>query len=362
MMILHVETGMSLYGGAQQVLYLLQGLKARGHVNVLVCPRNSAIGGRAAQYADRLYALRMRGDHDLPFIWHLRRVIRRERPDIVHIHSRRGADTLGGIAAQLAGVKTVLSRRVDNTETRPLVRIKYRLYDGVITISRGIREVLLAEGLPATKIHCVPSAVDVALYRRECDRAWFTDTFGVPPAATTIGVIAQLIARKGHRHLLDAMPAILRAQPGTRLLLFGRGPMKEELRQHIARLGIADHVTLTGFREDMPRIIGCLDLVVHPALKEGLGVSLLQAAGAGIPIVATRVGGIPEAVHDGENGLLVPPADAAALAEAIGRLLAEPPLRRTMGERGRVLVERDFSVDAMVSGNLRVYEAVLAGA
>ncbi|HET8701920.1 MAG TPA: glycosyltransferase, partial [Nitrococcus sp.] len=120
------------------------------------------------------------------------------------------------------------------------------------------------------------------------------------------------------------------------------------------------HVRFEGFRNDLPRILPCLDLLVHPARMEGLGVALLQAAACGLPIVAGRAGGIPEIVRDGVNGLLVEPDDVPALAQALGRLCDDAALRRAFGESGREIALQEFSIDAMVDGNLRVYRALVA--
>ena len=355
--VLHVETGRQLYGGALQVSYLMRGLKARGWRNVLVCTEGAAIA--AAPEADRVRALPMRGDIDVGFIGRLRQVIRTERPGVVHLHSRRGADVLGGIAARLEGVPVVLSRRVDNPESRPWVGIKYRLYDRVVTISRGIYDVLLAEGVPRAKLVCVPSAVDGARISGQCDRTWFEREFGVVPGESIVAMIAQFIPRKGHRYLLQAIPGILVQRPQTRFMLLGQGPLLPEVRAHIASAGLSDRVQAPGFRDDLQRMLGCFDLVVHPAEMEGLGVALLQAAAAGVPVVASAVGGIPEIVRDGVNGILVPPKDVAALTRAITQLLADPARARALGDHGRELARREFSIDAMVEGNLRVYRELL---
>jgi len=358
MKVLHVEAGMHLYGGAQQVLYLLEGLAQRGIANILVCPRGSEIARRAAPYAE-IVPLAMKGDADLGLIGRLRRVIAGQGPDIVHLHSRRGADVLGGIAARLTDVPCVLSRRVDNPESRLWAAIKYRLFDHVITISEGIREVLLAEGLAAEKVTCVRSALDPRPWQQPCDRAAFRREFDLPADAPAVGMVAQFIPRKGHRHLLAALPEVLRDQPALQVLLFGQGPLVSEIETAIAVQGLAAHVRLAGFRPDLARWLGCLDLVVHPAEMEGLGVSLLQAAAAGVPIIATRAGGMPEIVEDGHNGLLIEPGDVAELAGAMRRLLGDRALRCEMGRRGRTRVEDHFSPQVMVEGNLRIYRQVL---
>lgn len=357
--VLHVEAGRHLYGGARQVAYLLEGLEAEGVHNLLVCPRGSAIAEAAAHQGVEVRALPMGGDLDIAFVWRLWRLIRAERPDVVHLHSRRGADLLGGIAARLAGVKTVLARRVDNPEARAWVALKYRLYDRVVAISEGIQKVLLDEGLPPEKVVCVHSAVDATPYLRPCERDWFRQAFRLKAGQRAIGVVAQLIARKGHRFVLDAMPAILAKHPDVRVLFFGQGPLEAGLRDEIGRRGLSGHVQLAGFRDDLERILPCLDMVVHPALMEGLGVSLLQASAAAVPVVAARAGGIPEAVADGENGFLVAPGSGDELAEKILRLLDDPGLARRLGARGRERVTERFSIQAMVAGNLAVYLQLL---
>lgn len=359
MKIVHVEAGMHLYGGAQQVLYLLEGLRDRSCDNLLVCPPGSAIAQAARAHGLRVTELPLHGDTDLVFIPRLRQLLRRERPDLVHLHSRRGADLLGGIAARLAGIRCVLSRRVDNPEPAAWARLKYRLYDRVITISDGIRRVLLTEGVAPERVVCVPSAVDAAPFAHACERDWFLAEFDLPAEARVLGVIAQLIPRKGHRHLFAALPELLRRHSDLHVICFGQGPLHAELEAAITAASWRRRVRLAGFRTDLARLLPCLYGVVHPAEMEGLGVSLLQAAAAGVPIVASRAGGIPEAVRDGVNGLLVPPGDTGALARALEDLLADPQRAAGFGRRGRELVRQEFSIDRMVEGNLRVYTEVL---
>jgi glycosyltransferase involved in cell wall biosynthesis len=278
----------------------------------------------------------------------------------VHLHSRRGADVWGGIAARLTGTACVLSRRVDNPEARWQVALKYRLYDHVITISEGIRRVLLQEGVPPQQVTCVRSAVDAAPYLASVDRHAFQREFTLPPNAIVIGMVAQLIPRKGHRYLIDAVDILRRDHPQLRVLLFGKGPLQAELENEIAQRGLSDVIRMAGFRDDLPRWLSGLDILVHPAEMEGLGVSLLQASAAAVSIVASRAGGLPEAVEDGVTGLLVPPGDTTALSTALRRLLDDAALRRQFGEAGRARILSAFSVDAMVDGNLAVYRKVLA--
>ena len=360
MKVLHIEAGMHLYGGALQVVFLLRGLKSLGIDCVLACPEGSAIAPAAQAHA-RVCTMPMKGDLDVGMLSRLRQLMRQERPDVVHLHSRRGSDIWGALAARLEGIPVVLSRRVDNPEARWIASLKYRLYDHVVTISDGIRQVLLSEGVPQAKISCVLSAVDTEQYRPDRQHLnWFRETFQIASDELTIGMVAQFISRKGHATLLDALPAVLASHPRTKILLFGQGPIWEAIRERVqASPLLSQHVQLTGFRPDLDKILPCLDVLAHPASMEGLGVSLLQAAACGVPMVGARAGGIPEVVRPGLNGELIEAGDAAQLAHCLQTLLSSSELRQRYGHAGRAWVLEHFSVDAMVQGNLKVYRQLL---
>jgi glycosyltransferase involved in cell wall biosynthesis len=360
MKVLHIESGKNFYGGALQVVLLMRGLKAMGVDNILACPTGSAIATEATDCAQVL-TMPMGGDLDFGLTQRLRTLIRQVRPDVIQLHSRRGSDVWGGLAARLEGVPTVLCRRVDNPESRWVVNLKYRLYDKVIAISEGIRQVLLAQGLAHDKVHCVLDAVDTEQYRPDTTHmAWFRQAFAIADDECTIGMVAQFIPRKGHATLLEALPAVISANPKVKILLFGQGPQ----RDHIQHLVVSDpllskHVRLPGFSKDLARALPCMDMLAHPAFMEGLGVSLLQAAACGVPIVAARAGGIPEVVKDQETGFLFTPGDSLALARHLNQLLASEKLRRAMGQAGRQRVEALFSIATMVQGTLAVYRKLV---
>lgn len=362
MKILHVETGRHLYGGALQVTLLVRGLAERGVEGVLVCPTGSAIAAEDYPEAVEVIEVSMRGDLDFAFAGRVRRLVREHRPDLVHLHSRRGADWMGGIGARRAGVPTVLSRRVTNPEPRWLAPLKYRLFDRVITISRAIREGLVTAGVPAGKIRVVHSAVPLPDPSIRWSRERFDERFGLTRAAPVIGMAAQFIARKGHAVLIDAAPRVLDRLPQVRFLLFGRGPLEPSIRERIRQMSLTRAVQLPGFDEDLPAFVGCFDVLVHPAYDEGLGIILLQASAARVPIVTSPVGGIPEVVEDGRNGLLVPPGDAQALSDALIRMLESGEMRRRMGLAGEEVIERNFSLAGMVEGNLSVYQELIGAA
>lgn len=358
MRILHVETGRHFYGGPRQVMLLLAGLHEAGHQNLLLCPEGSEIAERADGCEVLTHPI-IRGDLEPGLGVALRRAARQFSADIVHLHSRRGADWVGALAMTGTSIPVVLSRRVDNYEGALIARLHYRLVDRVIAISERIRSVLLQQGVPADKVICVPDAVPpVQQYPR--DRDWVAQQFDIPPGVALVGVIAQLIRRKGHRHLLRALLEPPLADRVVHVLLLGQGPEAASLRQRVRQSGLGGRVHFAGLRREVDRILPNLDIVVHPAELEGLGVAVLEAAAAGRPVVAAAAGGIPEVVIDGETGLLVPPADPPALAAAIRRLLDQPELAAELGRSARVRVAEQFSVAKMVAGNDAVYRQLVS--
>ncbi|MGW8266140.1 MAG: glycosyltransferase [Longimicrobiales bacterium] len=359
MKILHLETGNHLYGGGLQVLLLVEGLARRGIENVLVVPEGSAVEEEALRRGLPVRAVSMAGEADVAFPFRFRRLLREESPDLVHLHSRRGADTLGAVTTKVARIPTVLSRRVDNPEAGWSLGAKYRLFGAVITISEAIRRVLVEQGVPREKLRCVHSALDPTPFEEPCHGEAFRREFDLEAEDPVVGMAAQFIPRKGHQTLLDAIPSILDIHPRARFLLFGQGPLRKDVDRQVREKGLEASVRLPGFRRDLPHILPCLDLLVHPATREGLGIILLQASASGVPIVATAVGGIPEAVVHGESGLLVNPADPPGLAAAISALLSDPDRAQRMGVEGRRRVRDLFSIDRMVDGNLAVYREVL---
>jgi glycosyltransferase involved in cell wall biosynthesis len=357
MRIAHVEAGRHLYGGAAQVNYLLEGLTGRGVENLLLCPPGSELG--AAAPAASVRALPMRGELDVTLVPRLAAQLKRLKPDLVHVHSRRGADLYGGFAAALAGLPAVLTRRVDAPEPR-YARLKYRPYGAVVALSRAIEEQLVAAGVARHRIVRISSGVDTQRYRPDAAASERVRAlFGLRPDALVVGVVSQLIERKRHSWLFELLPELVRECPELAVLCFGRGPLESRLRSELDARGLVKHVVLAGFRRDLPALLPGLDVLAHPADREGLGLALLEAASAGVPVVACAVGGVPDVVVDGETGVLVPRDDAAAMARALRALLAAPVERRRLGAAARRHVERRFEVGRLVSAHHSLYTRLL---
>ncbi len=359
MKVLHLESGRHLYGGAVQVAELIGGLHAAGVSNLLVCPPGSSLAGTVTDA--EIATLRMSGDLDIRLPRRLVGYIRAWQPDLIHVHSRRGADLYGGIAARRARLPAVLTRRVESHEPAFWQRCKYRPYQALIAISARIALALTQAGIDAARVHTVPSGVDTTVFRPLPDAAaHLRNTFGLPAAVPVVAMIAQLIARKGHAVLLDALSVVLRQQPDLHVVLFGRGPEESALRGDVQRRGLGGRVRFAGFRADLPQLLPGIDVVVHPAYREGLGVALLEAMSAGVAVIASSEGGISEVIEDGLHGRLIRPGESATLADALISLLADESARRAMGAAARRQVQERFSNTKMVQGNLEVYRGLLA--
>ena len=359
MKILHVETGRHYYGGPQQVVYLMSALAERGHDSTLVCPPGSGVDSAARAKALTVRNLFCAGDLDLPFAYRLTQFINESKPDLLHCHSRRGADILGGLAASFADVPAVVSRRVDNTEMQLVAALRYRPFKKIIAISNAIADVLRERGIEDERLVVIRSAVDAAAFAESPDRRDFCAEFGVPFDHFTIAAAGQLIERKGHRFLLDAVAEMVHTHPPFRVIIFGEGSLDSALREQAQSLGLGGVVQFAGFRDDLDKYVGCFDLFVHPATAEGLGVATLKAQAAGVPVVGFAAGGMSEAVEHQKTGVLVPTEDVAALTDAIATLFDDDALRERLGAAGRERMQREFSIDVMADKHVALYESVL---
>ena len=220
---------------------------------------------------------------------------------------------------------------------------------------------LREHGVDDDRIEVIRSAVDTERLSQTADCSTVRAEFAVPDDACVIAAAGQLIPRKGHRYLLQAVADLRHRYPQLRLVIFGEGYLNNQLRAQAASLGLGDVVQFAGFRDDLDEFMGCIDILAHPALAEGLGVATLKAAAAAVPVVGFAAGGLPEAVVDGTTGMLVPPEDTDALAAALGTLIGDPGLRRRMGAAGQHRMQKEFSIATMADKHLNLYETVLNG-
>jgi L-malate glycosyltransferase len=366
--VLHVNTERTWRGGEQQTLYLLNGLKKRGFKSLLIAKEGGEMAKRARDAGHEVLTMRMRGEIDFSVPARIIGLINKHRFNILHAHTSHAHAYISLAAAPLGkrGPCVVVHRRVDFSIFRRsflgLNHIKY-LYgvDRYITVSHAIKRVLEIDGVPGDRITTVHSGIDIErIDYAEDKRAELRSEFGVAEDETVIANVAHFADHKGQIYLIEAMPEILKRYPKVRCAIVGHGELKDELMEKCRELGIFDRMIFPGFRNDIPAILKAVDLFVMPSHTEGLGTSVLDAMAARLPVVGTEAGGMPEMFNGEENGLVCPIRDSKAITEAVCRFLADPQWAKSLGMKARKVVEKGFSTDSMVEGNLAVYRDLLA--
>lgn len=295
--------------------------------------------------------------------------LRRMRPAVLHTQLEF-ADTLGSTAAKLLGIPTVSTLHTADAPEKgekSYRRLKLRWWilrhfpARVIAVSEGTRQHHLRVGnLPPQKVVTLHNGIDLARFSpvSSAEIAAMRESLGIPADAPLLVTVAVLRQPKGIQYLLEALPDILRRVPDTRYLIVGDGDHREKLKSIAAEKGVSDHVIFAGTRRDIPQILAAADIFVLPTLTEALPTVLAEAMAAEKPIIASDVGGVPEMLDDGQNGLLIPPADPSALTEACLKLLENPERARAMGKTGRQIVEARFDIQRQVRRLETLYLAV----
>jgi glycosyltransferase involved in cell wall biosynthesis len=301
---------------------------------------------------------------------------------VLHGHMYR-AEVVGTRAALLLQerglgrpyvINTVHSSRVRSNEDRELLRALTPSMDRLVAVSRSIMAKLEADGRAGPRVELVYNGVDLQRYDHQEACCTLPEEYGFEPGSPMVGVVARLEPEKGHLTLLEAWPLVLERVPEARLLIIGEGSRREALEQQARDLDLLGQecsgdacvgtrqarpgarVVFTGLRDDVPAVTAALDVAVLPSYREAQGLVILEAMALARPVVASRVGGIPEMIEDGVSGLLVSPRDPEALAAAITRLLLDHPYADMLARAGYKLAHERFCVEAMVSAILDLYK------
>jgi glycosyltransferase involved in cell wall biosynthesis len=309
-------------------------------------------------------------------------LLRARPPHVVHNHMFR-AEVIGTRAALTLAeqgyprpfvVGTVHSSRVRSDTDRELLRRLTASMDQLIAVSRSIVAKLVIEGRTAAPVELIYNGVDLERYEYTEACCTLPEEYGLPEGSPLVGVVARLEPEKGHATLIEAWPSVLERAPEARLLVIGEGSQRALLEAQAESLGLLGEpcapdrcvgtrqarpgakVIFTGLRDDVPAVTAALDVAVMPSYREAQGLAILEAMALRRPVVATRVGGIPEVVEHEQTGLLVPPHDPEALAEAIVRLLTDHPLADMLARAGHDVAHARFSLGAMVSAVSAIYE------
>jgi glycosyltransferase involved in cell wall biosynthesis len=374
--VVRVIARLNVGGPAIHVILLSARLRAAGYETMLVKGTEAPSEGDMLDFARELdvrpvvipeLGREIRWWDDVLAFWKLLTLIRRERPDIVHTHTAK-AGMLGRVAAWLTGVPLVVHTfhghvfhgyfspartRIFVAIERWLARRTHRL----VAVSERVRDEILARGIGRPdRFQVVPVGLDLKRFA-ECDprRGETRAELGLPADALLVGIVARLVPIKRHELFLAAAAAVALRAPACRFLVVGDGERRDALERKARELGLGDRVRFLGWRRDLERVYADLDVAVLTSANEGSPVSLIEAMASGVPVVGPRVGGVPDVIDDGTTGLLVPPADAAPVAEAILRLLGDPELRRKMGAAARERALRLYAAERLIADVAALY-------
>ena len=349
---------------------------ARGHVQPLVVAFQRG-PGETTEFRRECERRRIpvevvweRCRYDVSALGRARRVAESFRPELLQTHGYK-ADVVGITLRWRLGVPWLAfshGRTDEGAKTRLYHRLGdflLRHADRIVAVSAARKAALVAQGCSPARVVMVHNAVAVPrgtpgrAVGAAADRASVRRELGLADDRPLIAVIGRLSPEKGQAYFVDAMVEVARALPGVHALVLGEGQDEARLRAQAAARGVEGAIRFAGYRRDLDRLYPAIDLLVLPSLSEGLPNVVLEAMAHARAVVATRVGGVPEVVDDGVSGVLVPPANADALAHAMVGVLRDAPRRAAMGEIARARIERDFSVRARTERLLAIYAGLL---
>lgn len=374
MRVVHVIKVVRVAGAERHLLTLLAGLRDKqidASMLLLVEPGNDM-----QDYVEMLDALSIpvkrvliRNHADVGVVERLRAELVTLQPHVAHTHLIH-ADVFGIPAARRAGIPVVVTSRHNDDAFRHRMPVKltnrvlWRMVDAGVAISESLRRFSIeVEGAPAGKMHCIHYGLDTRvkpLERKPAQDA-LKQELGLSADSILMGLVCRLVEQKGVRYALEAFQQVATDSPDAHLLIAGEGPLRAALQAQANSAGLGKRVHFLGWRGDIPVLMAGLDVFLIPSLWEGFGLVMLEAMAQQRPIIGSGVSAIPEVVHDGETGLLVPPRDPAQLAQAMRLLLVDKPLRQHMGLLGRDRLETHFSAEKMVEDTAALYHTLVDG-
>lgn len=309
---------------------------------------------------------------DINTLWQLYRLIRRERPDIVHTHTAK-AGTVGRVAALLAGVPVIIHTFHGHVLHGYFGKLKTAFFRGVerflaarsskvIAVSEKVRQDLLQYRVgDEDKVIKIPLGLELEPFRHPAPdaRQRLRSEWRLPEGAFAIGMIARMVPIKRHEDLFRAIPAVIEKHPNTYFIIVGDGELRPELEALADKLGITHHLVFTGFRDDRADVYSAVDLVALTSGNEGLPVAVIEALSAGKSVMATRVGGVPELIEDGVTGFIAEPYNPASIADGFLRALDNPDKTAEMGRRAQDDAIRKYSISRLVGDLETLYQSLL---
>jgi len=363
-LVVHIIDELPPNGAERLLVDLIKARSDRFDVQVLCLVRGGPLEQELARMGVPVVIFGRRSKFDVSLLWRLWRWLRLHRPKVVHTHLFT-ADSWGRLAAFLAGVPAVFSTAHSSNQWKSRLhitidRLMARVTSKVIACTEAVQQVLITEHhIPAKKVALVGNGIDFQRLEN-ADVHGLTSEFPTQPNVLKIGIIGRLHPCKGHLDFLPVLVHLRDKNINAHLFVIGEGELRQDIERRISDLQLGSHVTLAGQRSDVPAWLNYLDFLVIPSKYEGLPLTLLEAMGVGRPVVATAVGGIPDVIEEGVDGLLVRPEDEAAMASVVLKLASSAELRQSLGQHARAKARANYSVQATARLYEQLYQHALA--
>jgi glycosyltransferase involved in cell wall biosynthesis len=359
MTILHVSTPATWRGGEQQVAYLATAFQQLNMDQVILCPEGAVLGARMMELNIPVASFKTRGSFDLMLARKISDLCKGKHFDIIHCHDSH-AHSAAVVSAALFKNNTpiIVSRRVDfPVSSNPFSRWKYNhpSVKYIICVSDTIRTITAPAIKDLAKLSVVHSGIDLSKYSHASEERILISELGLHSNTKMVGNLSALADHKDYPTYLRTAAAVIKADPTIHFIIAGQGPEENRIKKMIRSLRLEANVHMLGFRSDIVEVMKSLDLFLITSRTEGLGTIVLEAFAAGVPVVATRAGGIPEMVEDTVTGLLAEPGDIESLKNATLRILQDPVLKNTFVQNALMRVQ-DFSYQATAEKTLAIYE------
>lgn len=358
--ILHLDTVPGWRGGQQQVVNLLDGLHQKGLYTRLICPAGSRLAAYCQEHGLPFYTINVRSELDAAAAWRIAAYMRKNHYNIIHSHSAHATATGMWVKFFNRKIRHVTTRRVDFSVRKPVfgsAKYNNKYLDKIVCISKEIERVLLADGVPAAKLERIHDGIDTHKFDKVAGNPALKKQFNIPAEHLVVGTVAALAGHKDYPTLLRAAQIVLRDHEQVTFCCLGDGPDEKILKKMAVELKLGPRFIFAGFHKNVGQFLKMFDLFVLSSKKEGLGTTLLDAQAVGLPVIATKAGGIPEIVVDQKNGILVPKQNPRELARAISQLLENEALRKKYAlAAGRDVLKFDASV--MVEAYIDLYKKI----
>ncbi|OZI22153.1 glycosyltransferase family 1 protein [Bordetella genomosp. 7] len=357
--ILHTEAAVAFGGQEHRIFKEMHAMRARGHHLEAVCQPHAQLVPRLREAGFTVHTLPMGGlANYLKGVAAMQRILRAGRYDVINTHSR--IDTLiAGTAGRLVGAPLIVRTRHLASKVGSMLSYTW-LPHRVTTVSDYVRRYLISRGVPAEHTATLYSPV---VLPPPVEHSTLRGELGLGADDIVVGCVAVMRAAKGHKDLIDAIRPMMAERGNLHMVFVGSGsPTFEQTQAYVHELGLQDRIHLMGTRRDVPNLLAGFDIFALATQQEASGTVYVEAQAAGLPVIGTNVGGVPEMMRDGITGILVPVKDRDALEAALRRLVDDPQLRRTMGEAGRRMVweEGVFSPARLAQNTEAVYRKWLA--